>query len=139
MIWLALLASPPITAAKSIAKDEVNVRSGPSLKSSVLYKAPLGYPIQIEKENGEWAYFRDWVDNRGWVHKDMISNIRTAVVSVKKANIRSGPGTRNRIVAEAGEGEIYKVFQRKGDWIQIGYYHGEEPLGWVRNDMVFGG
>jgi SH3-like domain-containing protein len=138
LICLVLVESPPASAAKSIGKDEVNVRSGPSLKNSILYKAPLGYPIRIEKENGRWAYFRDWVDNRGWVHKDLVSNVRTAVVSVKKVNVRSGPGTRNRVVAEAGEGEIYKILRRKGDWIQIGYYHGGESLGWVRRDLVFG-
>lgn len=135
---IVLAASPLWAATKSIAKEEVNIRSGPSLKSEIVLKAPLGYPVKVEKEQGEWVRVRDWVNNRGWVHKTLVSSIRTAVVTVKKANVRSGPGTDKSVVAEAHEGEIYRILERNGRWIRIGYYQGSEPLGWVRSDMVFG-
>ncbi|MCU0588165.1 MAG: SH3 domain-containing protein [Syntrophobacteraceae bacterium] len=135
---LTLAASPLTAAAKSIAKEEVNVRSGPSLKEEIVLKAPLGYPVKVERSKGEWAYIRDWVNNRGWVHKALLSDIPTAVIMVKKANVRSGPGTDKEVVAEAGEGEIYRILERKGRWLKIGYYQGSESLGWVRSDMVFG-
>lgn len=138
LTMLAMAVSPLWAATKSIAKEEVNVRSGPSLKDEIILKAPLGYPVRIEKTQGEWVYVRDWVNNRGWVHKALISDIRTAVITVKKANIRSGPGTDSNAVAEAHEGEIYRILERKGRWLRIGYYHGSEPVGWVREDMVFG-
>jgi len=137
-VCLALLASPLWAGTKSIGKEEVNIRSGPSLKDEILLKAPLGYPVKIEKTKGEWLYVRDWINNRGWVHKTLVSEIPTAVVVVKKANVRSGPGTDKSVVAEVLEGEIYRILDRKGRWLRIGYYHGSEPLGWVRNDMVFG-
>lgn len=138
VVCMTLTASPLWAATKSIAKEEVNVRSGPSLKHEIVIKAPLGYPVKVEKEQGEWVYVRDWVNNRGWVHKTLVSSIRTAVVSVKKANVRLGPGTDKNVVAEAHEGEIYRILERNGRWLRIGYYHGSEPLGWIRNDMVFG-
>jgi SH3-like domain-containing protein len=137
-LCVVLLAAPALAATKSIGKDEVNVRSGPSLRESIVFKAPLGYPIEIQKKKGDWVYFRDWVNNRGWVHKDLISDVPTAVITVKKANVRSGPGTKDSVVAEVSEGEIYKILKRKGQWVEIGYYHGSDTVGWIRNDLVFG-
>jgi SH3-like domain-containing protein len=138
VLCVALLATPANAATKSIGKEEVNVRSGPSLEDKIILKLPLGYPIEIQKKKGEWVYFRDWVNNRGWVHRDLISDVRTAVIKVKQANVRSGPGTKEGVVAEASEGEIYKILERKGNWIKIGYYHGDDVVGWVRKDLVFG-
>jgi hypothetical protein len=43
LIGSFLLLYPGSVCAESIAKDQVNIRSGPSLKSSVIYLAPLGY------------------------------------------------------------------------------------------------
>ena len=98
----------------------------------------MGYPIQIIKNQGEWVYFEDWVNNRGWVHRSLISDIPTAVVKVKKANIRSGPGIDNKAVNEVVEGEIYRILGREGNWYHLGYYHGSDPLGWIRYDLIFG-
>jgi len=137
-LGLFLLASPLLAASKSIGKDEVNVRSGPSLRQKILFKVPLGYPVEVEKKKGDWVYFRDWVNNRGWVRKDLISDVQTAVIKVNKANVRSGPGTKSSVVAEVSEGEIYKILERSGEWVKIGYYEGSDPVGWIRRDLVFG-
>jgi uncharacterized protein YgiM (DUF1202 family) len=138
MLGLLLVAFPLLAASESIGKDEVNVRSGPSLRQSILFKAPLGYPIEVEKKKGDWVCFRDWVNNRGWVHKDLISDVQTAVIKVNKANVRSGPGAKNSVVAEVSEGEIYRILERKQNWVKIGYYQGSDPVGWIRRDLVFG-
>jgi N-acetylmuramoyl-L-alanine amidase len=138
VLCLLLLVSPLPAASKSIGKPEVNVRSGPGLQQKILFKAPLGYPVEVEKIKGDWVYFRDWVNKRGWVHKDLISEVQTAVITVKKANVRSGPGAKSSVVAEVSEGEIYKILERSGEWVKIGYYEGSAPLGWIRRDLVFG-
>jgi uncharacterized protein YgiM (DUF1202 family) len=138
LLCMVLMSFPLSATAQSIAKEEVNVRSGPGLESIVLLKAPLGYPIKIEKKMGEWVYFRDYVDNRYWVHKTLISDIRTVVIQAIKAVIRSGPSADSKVVAEAREGEIYRILGRKGKWVQIGYYQDSEVIGWIRHDLVFG-
>ena len=124
--------------AKSINKDEVNIRSEPNTTSTVLYKAPLGYPIIIEKESKGWVYFRDWEDNKGWVHKPLVSDIKTAVILVDKANVRNSPNEKAKVVTKAEVGEIYKILEKKGNWVHIGYYHGGSSVGWIRSDLVFG-
>lgn len=124
--------------AKSIGKDQVNIRSTPSTKSKVIFTVPLGYPIKVEKESDNWCYFRDWQNNKGWVYKPLISNINTGVILVEKANVRSQPTVKSKAVAIAEMGEIYKILKQSGNWIKLGYYHGGSELGWIRNDLVFG-
>lgn len=144
MLWLALLSvvclSVPVSAStmQSIGKDLVNVRSKPNMSSEVLFQAFLGYPIEIEKQQNNWVYCTDWKDNSGWIYKPLISKTQTAIILVDDANIRKGPSLRKPVVMKASQGEIYKVFGEKGDWVKIGYYLENEVVGWVRQDLVWG-
>lgn len=124
--------------AKSIGKDQVNIRSGPNLKSKVIFSAPLGYPIKIEKQSNKWSFFRDWQNNTGWVYDPLISDIDTAVILVEKANVRSQPTTSSKVMAIAEMGEIYTILSKNGNWVKLGYYHGGSELGWIRDDLIFG-
>ncbi|MDR2549692.1 MAG: SH3 domain-containing protein [Desulfobulbus sp.] len=124
--------------AKSIAKDQVNIREKPDLNSAILYTAPLGYPIEIKKEEKGWVYFHDWLDNSGWVHKPLVSDIDTAVILVEKANIRGSASASANVVASAEQGEIYTILAKEGDWVKLGYYQSGTAVGWIRNDLVFG-
>lgn len=124
--------------AKSIGKDQVNIRSGPDLNSSIVFTAPLGYPIKVEKEANNWSFFHDWQNNTGWVYKPLISDIDTAVILVEKANVRSGSGIKSKVVATVEMGEIYTIMAKNGNWVKLGYYHGGSELGWIRDDLIFG-
>ena len=134
----ASLLAPAWCQAKSIAKDQVNLRTGPSQDSEILLVAPQGYPIEVVKKSGQWTQFRDWQDNLGWVYSPLVSNIDTAVIQVENANIRTGEGTSSPVAASAAMGEIYRILGKKGDWVQLGYYETSTPFGWIRSDLVFG-
>jgi SH3-like domain-containing protein len=143
-LWLAvisvLLLPGTVSAStmKSIGKDQVNVRSRPDLGSDVLFQAFLGYPIEVEKQQGNWLYFTDWKNNTGWVYKPLVSKTQTAVILVESANIRKGPSLRQPVVMQASKGEIYKIFAERGDWVKVGYYLENEVIGWIRQDLVWG-
>ncbi len=134
----ACLMAPADSLAKSIAKDQVNLRSGPSQSSDILLTAPQGYPIEVIKTLGKWTQYRDWQHSIGWVYSSLVSDIETAVILVEKANIRSGVGTSTTVVATAAVGEIYKILDRQNNWVQLGYYEASTALGWIRADLVFG-
>ena len=123
---------------KSIGKDKVNVRSGPGLGHDVLFQAHLGYPIKVDKRKGEWVHFKDWQGDTGWVHRPLVKNIKTAVVLKDKVNVRRGPGLRHKVVTKVNEGEVYKIFKQRKNWVKIGYYLEGEPIGWIRDDLVWG-
>ncbi len=134
---LLLVCSAVASTKGSIGKDRVNVRSKPDSRSEVLFQASLGYPVQIEKYQKNWVYFTDWQHHAGWVNKCMVSKTRTAVIT-NTANIRKGPSLNQPVVAKASQGEIYKIFGEKSDWVKIGYYLENEVVGWIRQDLVWG-
>ncbi|RYU57378.1 peptide-binding protein [Methylolobus aquaticus] len=123
---------------KSIGKDAVNVRKAPKLDSEVLYETHIGYPIEIDKTQGDWVRFKDWQGTVGWVHKPLVSDVRTAVVVGDDVNVRKGPGSEHAVVKKVAKGEVYKVTGHKGEWVKIAYYIEGEEIGWVRKDMLWG-
>jgi uncharacterized protein YgiM (DUF1202 family) len=72
------------------------------------------------------------------MYKPLVSEIDTAVILVEKANLRSSAGKKYRVVKKAGRGEIYKMLARNGNWVRLGYFFEDEPVGWVRSDLIFG-
>jgi len=137
---LCLMLVCPAGAAtmQSIGKDQVNVREKPSLNSEVLFEVSMGYPIQVEKQKKNWVYFTDYKDQAGWVYKPLISKTKTVVILVDKANIRKGPSLKKPVVMKASQGEIYKIFGEKGNWVNLGFYMENEKIGWIRDDLVWG-
>jgi SH3-like domain-containing protein len=137
---LVMMMVGPVCAAtmQSIGKDRVNVRSKPDLHSEVLFELYVGYPIKVEKQQNNWVYFTDWKNQAGWVYKPMVSKTQTAVILVDNANIRKGPSLRKPIIMKAAQGDIYKIFGEKGDWVNVGYYIENEKIGWIRDDLVWG-
>ena len=133
-----LICTAAAAPAKSIVKDETNIRSGPSTKDEILFTVPRGYPIQVERRAGQWTQFRDWQNNTAWVYTPLVSDITTAVITAEKVNIRSSGSLKSQVVTNAEMGEIYRVLGKKGDWVQLGYYDNSSPVGWIRHDLVFG-
>jgi SH3-like domain-containing protein len=137
-IFLMLVCPAGAATMQSIGKDQVNVREKPSLKSEILFEVSLGYPIQVEKQKKNWVYFTDYKDQAGWVYKPLISKTKTVVILVDKANIRKGPSLKKPVVMKASQGEIYKIFGEKGNWVNLGFYMENEKIGWIRDDLVWG-
>lgn len=133
---LLALAAP--ASSKSIGKDQVNVRAEPNRESAILYTAPLAYPVEIKKEQGQWVYCLDWQNNSGWVYKSLISDIDTAVILVENANVRSAASLNANVVANAELGNIYTILARNNNWVKLGYFQTGESVGWIRDDLVFG-
>jgi hypothetical protein len=59
-----------------------------------------------------------------------LESVRVRLTTV---NIRSRPSTSSAIVEKVRRGTELKVFQRQGDWIEVGT---SKPVGWVRGDLV---
>ena len=132
---LFMIASPAFP--KCIGIDQASIHSDPSLNRDVIFSVPLGYPVEIEKEKGDWALIRDWRNNIGWVFKFLILDTKTAVILADRANVRCAGHQRAAVVGVANKGEIYKILSQEGNWNKIGYFVGDSFLGWVRDDCVF--
>uniref|UniRef100_A0A7V6DPP2 Peptide-binding protein n=1 Tax=Desulfobacca acetoxidans TaxID=60893 RepID=A0A7V6DPP2_9BACT len=137
--WLIILLVPAWATTASIGQDKVNVRKAPNLKAEVIFQAHLGYPVELEKTQGQWVQIKDWQNNEGWVHRSLINqNIQTAVIVPEEVNVRKGPGLHYPVVTQVKCGEVYKIFNAKKGWVQIGYYVENQEIGWIRKDLVWG-
>lgn len=123
---------------KSVAKDNVNIRRGPGQNHEIFYQAPLGYPLKIERTQGDWVLCRDWEGDSGWIKRSLLGNLKTVIILGSKVNLRQGPSLSQPISKKTERGNIYKVLRSRDGWYQLGYLDGNEPAGWARADLVWG-
>ena len=113
----------------SITGDDVNMRSGPGTNYRVMWELGDGYPLIVLKRKDNWYRVRDFEGTIGWVHKDVADRTPHMIVKVhknsrKRINVRSGPGTKYRIVAKAYYGVVFKTLQQKNGWVNVEHEKG---------------
>ncbi len=119
----------------SIAKDWVNVRSGPGTNYKVLWQVFENYPVKILEKKGDWAKTVDYENDIGWIHQSLLSKIHTVIVTGDKVNIRTGPGTQYEITFKAERGEIFHPVDREGEWLKIRCL---DDYRWIHQNLVWG-
>ncbi|NOQ45417.1 MAG: SH3 domain-containing protein [Desulfobulbaceae bacterium] len=125
----------------SIKGNNINMRSGAGTKYKVMWKLGSGFPLKVLKRSGRWIRVSDFEGTIGWVHSDVVTKTPHMVVKVhkktkKRINVRSGPGTNNRIVAKAYYGVVFKTLLRKSGWVQV--EHEKGVRGWVKRSLLWG-
>ena len=119
----------------SIAVPVANIRSGPGTNYKVLWNVEKYYPIDIIEKNGEWCHFRDFEDDKGWVHASLMSKTSSVITTKSKCNVRSGPGGKYQVVFTVERAVPFLVLGKKGNWIQIEHADGDK--GWIHNSLVW--
>ncbi len=140
---LALLCVPLYALARmvSVSGEDVNLRSGPGTQYPIKWKYGSGLPLQVIKEQGDWVMVEDFEKDSGWLHKNLVSDTGYMVVKVnkdknQKINIRSGPGTKYKIVGKAYYGVVFKTIKQEKGWAQVKHESG--ITGWVKRSLLWG-
>lgn len=136
LLMLVLMQAVQAREMVSIARPDVNLRSGPGTRHEVAWILGLGYPLEVLARKGQWLRVRDFESDEGWVHRSLTDRKPHVVVKAKVANIRSAPGTRSRVVGKAGYGEVLRTLGRRGDWIRIRSESG--LVGWMARRLTWG-
>jgi len=118
----------------SVTSDIANIRSGPGTNFKVLWQIEKFHPVVIINKQGNWYQFKDFENDRGWIHKSLLRDIET-VITKKGCNIRSGPGTSHKIAFTAEKGIPFKVLKRQGKWIRV--QHADGDTGWIFSALVW--
>jgi SH3-like domain-containing protein len=118
----------------SVAKDGINLRSGPDTKSEVLYQLPAGYPLEVVERKGQWLKVTDYEGDKGWIQEPMVNKTPHVIVKVKNGNVRSGPGANEKVVGNVVKDVIFTKVEQKGDWIKISH---PDLTGWIKKDLVW--
>ncbi|WP_372658715.1 SH3 domain-containing protein [Hydrogenophaga sp.] len=133
---LASLSSAMAQSMVSVKGSTLNMRSGPSTKTEVLWELKRGYPLKVVKRQGRWLQVRDFEDDSGWVARSLTGSTPHHVVKSRIANVRKGPSTRTRILGKAEYGELLRTKEKKGKWVRVQRPNGQ--TGWIAKSLLWG-
>ena len=143
IILFSLIFSATTALAKmvSVVGDNVNLRSGPGTKYSVKWKYGSGFPLKVVQEKEGWMKVEDFEGDTGWLYQKLTSRTGHMIVKVhknenKKVNIRSGPGTKYKVVGKAYYGVVFKTIKQQNGWAQVKHDSGLE--GWIKRSLLWG-
>lgn len=120
----------------SVAREEVNLRSGPGTNYSAEWVLSRGFPLKVVGRRGEWLQVQDFENDKGWILRQLTGNTPYHIVKVKTANVRSQPSTSSRIVGKVSYGDALKTLERRSGWIKIQRDGGLR--GWISRNLLWG-
>lgn len=95
----------PLPRFVSLAADKVNARTGPGSRYPIAWQYQRrGLPVEVVAEYEYWRRIRDHDGTETWVHKNLTSGKRFAVVDGTPRNLFKKPDTAADVLltAEAG-------------------------------------
>ena len=135
-IVLVIIFSSTVFAERlSVAPSIANIRSGPGTGYDVLWQVAKYHPILVLKKTGTWYHFRDFEDDKGWIHESLVDKTSTVITNKNKCNLRSGASTNFKILFTTEKGVPFKILKRKGNWIHV--QHADGDKGWIHKSLVW--
>jgi SH3-like domain-containing protein len=132
---LSLTAAGHAAEYVSVKKDAVNIRSGPSTKSKVVWQVFESFPLEVLKREGKWANVIDFEGDKGWIYNTLITSKKSVIVNVETANMRTGSSTGDPIVATVKKGVVFEPLEMNGEWMKVRYKN--EITGWMHNSLLW--
>ena len=120
----------------SVARPEINMRSGAGTGHSTLWALSQGYPLEVTGRKGSWLKVRDFENDKGWVYRPLVNKTPHHVVKSRVANIRSAPGTHSRVLGQAVHGEVLRTVGTRSQWVHVQQNGGVK--GWVASRLLWG-
>lgn len=120
----------------SVAREEVNLRSGPGTRYSAEWVLGRGFPLKVVRRRGDWLQVQDFENDKGWVLGALTGKTPYHIVKVKTANVRSQPSTSSRIVGKVSYGDTLKTLERRTGWIKVQRDGGIR--GWISRQLLWG-
>jgi len=120
----------------SITGKEVNMRSGPGIGYAIRWELSKGYPLLVLETRGGWLKVRDFENDVGWVFRSLTGRKPHLIVKKSRVNIRSGPGSRYKIIGKAEYGVVLQTLAQKQGWAKV--IHENGLAGWIKRDLLWG-
>jgi SH3-like domain-containing protein len=126
----------PVPRFVSLKSDQINVRVGPGERYPIrwVYRKD-NLPVEIIEEFGHWRKIRDFEKSEGWVHKNLLSGTRTALILEQRRPLYRAP--------DASSGELMAVdplipghiLECTSGWCRLEF---KGHKGWIRRDYIWG-
>ncbi len=127
----------PLPRFVSLKADEVYMRAGPGKTYPINWVyTRKDLPVEIIKEYDQWRYVRDIDGTEGWIHRTLLSGIRSVIVSGKIVRTAyGGPSRDDAPVFRAEPGIQGNLITCDGIWCRIEV---EGLKGWMPMSELFG-
>ena len=120
----------------ALRASKVNLRTGPGLRYPIDWVyVRSGLPVEIIDEFETWRRIRDWEGSIGWVHQNMLTGDRGALVVGKQRLLRREPADRAIGLALLEPGVIGRLTRCASGWCELNVKGIE---GWLREDEIYG-
>lgn len=120
----------------SVAKDGVNVRTGPGTDFPVYMELFQGYPLKVEETKGDWIKVTDFENDSGWIYSSLVTPGTTVIVNAQESiNMRAKPDTKAQIVATVDRGVVLTKLSTQGKWVKV--QHSQGTVGWIYSPLLW--
>lgn len=128
-----------------ITVDHLNIRTSPTISSSVIGSLNTGNEINILEEQNGWVHFTMGA-LEGWVSSQFVQKVKeneekqnppsknsnqkvTGTVNVNSLNVRSKPSLDGKIIGSITSGQSFEIEKEENNWIEIKL--GNNQNGWI--------
>ena len=134
-----LFVAGPAGAAeyRTIGDKAAILYDAPSSRADRLFVASRFYPFEVLVKLDQWTKVRDTNGEVGWVENKAFGERRTVIVTVPRADVRSGASPQAPLAFEAFKQVVLEVLEAPAEgWIKVRHRDGQE--GFIRLAHVWG-
>ncbi|KQL53436.1 hypothetical protein AN964_07975 [Heyndrickxia shackletonii] len=127
-----------------VTVDNLNIRTSPTISSSVIGSLNTGNELNILEEQNGWVHFTMGT-LEGWVSSQYVQKVSgnegnqntqsknsnqkmTGTVNVNSINVRSKPSLDGKIIGSITSGQSFEIEKEENNWIEIKL---NNQIGWI--------
>ena len=135
------LTSSALALEYRALKDNAILYDAPSIKGVKYFIIARGTPVEIVLTQNDWIKVRDSSGNMAWVGAGAISSLRTVLVRVDKAEVRTVADDKSAIIFSAEKNVVLELVDTAPPgWAKVNHRdaQGSELSGYVKASQVWG-
>jgi len=110
----------PVPRYVSLARDTVNVRTGPDGKYPIIWVfKKAGLPVKVIAEYKDWRKIVDSEGAQGWIWGPLLSSKRTALIINEEQVLLKNPAKDETVAVIAESGVIGKIKECNDGWCEL--------------------
>ena len=121
----------------STKSNDINLRVGPSINYPIILNyTKKNIPLEIIDEHEKWRQIKDYKNNIGWIHKNLLKGNRYAIISINKYkdyNLYNFPNGKK--IGLIKNNNIVELKRCLDDWCLIKY---NSYKGWIPKSEIWG-
>lgn len=126
----------PLPRFVSLRSDEINMRVGPGTQYPIKWTYQQKYlPVEVFEEFGNWRHVRDRDGEDGWMHANLLSSRRSAIMLNDPTVLHIAPREDAPITIKAAKGSIGQLLECTEIWCSVQM---QERIGWLKKEAIWG-